>query len=435
MKKILKTIKNIALNEFVYIISDILIKAIAFISLPFFLNIMTAEDFGGFSLYQTYISIFCVFFGLNVSSAIVRYYIERVDSKKYLATAIWIVVIAGLIFSGLILGVQYLFGFFKMGYKVLVIILISTIFNCLFTVCKEVIRSEKNAKLYGIFSVLNSVLSTGIGLILIYTNKDNLALWRLISVCISSMVIGGSLTIRLICKYGIKGNLQTTKYLLSFSVPLIPYTLSTTILAQVNQLFLSKNSLSQVGIYSFSSNLAMIIYIISMALNRSLQPNLFEALRDNKDYKNQLKRNVGIFYFFYLSFIFGNDVLIWIFGNKEYLASSKVIPVLALGYGYCFLYSIYSNFLYYYKKNKLMSIYAVISAFVIVGLDLFLIPLYGYFGAAYSAMLSYVALFILGYWYVKYRLKISVFSFKIISIFQVCLIFPVVFKIIFGAFR
>lgn len=290
------------------------------------------------------------FFGLNVSNAIVRYYIDRVENKKYIATAVWILTIGGSIFSSLILGLHYSFGFFEIRSKILVIVLINTVFSGFANIGLEVIRSEKNAILYWASSVLQSVLSTALRLVLVYTIGNNLAFWRLISVCVSGMIVGGLLTIRLMYRDGIKGNLETAKYLLSYSIPLIPYTLSTTILARVNKLFLAKISLSELGIFSFASNLAMIIYIIAIALNRSLQPNLFEALRDNKDYRRLLKKNIEIFYFFYLGFIFGTDILIWIFGNDAYLGASNVIPILALGYGYFFMYSLYINFMYYYKK-------------------------------------------------------------------------------------
>jgi|LGOV01.1.fsa_nt_gb O-antigen/teichoic acid export membrane protein len=428
----LKKLRSIARNELIYVGSDILIKAIAFVSMPFFLNIMTTEDFGAFSLYVTYISIFAIFFGLNISSAIVRYYIDKVNSKKYLATAIWITLVTGAVFSALILSAHYFFGFFRFENKILIIILITTVFSCFTRIGLEIIRSEKNAVLYGFFSVLNSIISTGVGIVLIYTMKNDLAFWRLSSICISAMIVGGILTIRLMYKDGIKGNVETAKYLLSYSIPLIPYAFSTTILAQVNKLFLSQVSLSQVGIYSFASSLAMIIYIIAIALNRSLQPYLFEALRDNKDYENQLKRNIGIFYLFYICFIFGSDVLIWIFGNEAYLGAANIIPILILGYGYFFLYSLYINFMYFYKKNFMISLFSMLSAVIAVIANLILIKPYGYIGAALATLISYFSLFVFGYINVTKRLNIVVLKVKTILILQMMLILPVIIKILVG---
>lgn len=428
-----KRLKSIACNELIYIGSDILIKAISFISMPFFLKVMTPEDFGEFNLYITYSSIFAIFFGLNVSNAIVRYYVYRVEDKKYLATAVWILIIGGLIFSSLILVLHYAFGFFEIGSKILVIVLINTVFSGLVNIGLEVIRSEKNSILYGSSSVLKSVLSTALGLVLVYTIGNNLAFWRLISVCVSGMIVGGLLTIRLMYRDGIKGNLETAKYLLSYSIPLIPYTLSTTILAQVNKLFLAKISLSELGIFSFASNLAMIIYIIAIALNRSLQPNLFEALRDNKNYRRQLKKNIGIFYCFYLGFIFGTDMLIWIFGNDAYLGATNVIPILVLGYGYFFMYSLYINFMYYYKRNASVSLFSMLSAGIAIITNVLLIEPYGYLGAAFATSISYFSLFILGLVNVTKKLKIEVFDKKEIIILQIMLLLPVIVKILLGS--
>lgn len=423
-----KGLREIASDQLIYIVSDILIKAVSFISMPFFLNVMSTTDFGQFSLYLTYLNIITLVFGLNVSNAIIRYYVDKVNEKKYLVTAVWIVILSGCLFSALILSGKYVFGVVNIQSKVLVVLLISAAFNCLTNIGLEVIRSENNVMLYGISSVINSILSTAGGLLLIYNMENELAFWRLISICISSLFIGGALTVRLVYKDGIKGNLGTAKYLLSYSIPLIPYTLSSIILVQVDRFFLANISLSDVGIYSFASNLAMIIYIISMALNRSLQPKLYAALRDNKGFR--LNRNIGLFYLFYIAFIFGSDLLVLIFSNKEYQKALPVIPLLMLGYGYCFLYSIYSNFIYYYKKTSLISMFAVISAMAIIVMNYILIPRYSYFGAAYSAMISYALLFILGYWYVQKKLKIRVFEFKTICILQLSLIIPVIIKIL-----
>ena len=112
-KKIIIRLKNIIGNEFIYIGSDILIKAIAFISMPFFLNVMSTEEFGEFNVYLTYSSIFVVFFGFNVSKAIVKYYIDNENSKRYLATSIWIMIIGSLVFL-LIIYLIYLW-IFKYG--------------------------------------------------------------------------------------------------------------------------------------------------------------------------------------------------------------------------------------------------------------------------------------------------------------------------------
>ncbi len=422
-------LRSIVGNELIYIGSDILIKAIAFVSMPFFLNAMSTEEFGEFNLYLTYSSIFVVFFGLNVSKSIVKYYIDYENSKRYLATAVWIMLIGSSIFSGLLFSVNYVHGLFEFESKILAIIVINTAVIGLIEIGLEVIRSERNAKLYGVSSLAQSLISTTLGLILVYNMKDNLAFWRLISVTSSGMIISGFLVTRLLIKEGIKGNVATAKYMLSYSIPLIPYTLSTTILAHVNKLFLSKVSMSELGIYSFASNLAMIVYIIAIALNRSLQPNLFEALRDGKHYRRHIKKNIIVYYVFYLTFIFGTDILIGIFGKEAYLGAVKVVPILILGYGYFFMYSLYINFMYYHKKNYAVSTFSLMSAGIAVLSNFLLIPRYGYFGAAIATTISYFSLFIFGSFNVSKKMGIFVFSWSEQLVIQMMLIIPVTIKI------
>ncbi|RLQ94816.1 lipopolysaccharide biosynthesis protein [Falsibacillus albus] len=425
----LEIIKNIFIYEIIYIFSDMLIKAIAFISMPFFLNKMNPDEFGLFNLYTTYIGILAVFIGLNVSNAIVRYKVEKIDKKKYLATPIWIIILNATVLSGVFYIFSNFFHFIEIKKEVIIVILISTVFSCFIHVGLEIIRSEKNAILYGFVSVLHSIFSIGLGLIFIYKMEDDLGFWRLVSIFISSILVGGALVLRIVNKYGIKGNIKTARYLLSYSMPLIPYTFSTIILSQVNILFLSKVSLSQVGVYSFASNIGMIVSIIAIALNRSLQPNLFEALRDNRNYKNHLKRNIGIFYFFYITFIISTDLLIFIFGNKSYLGAVNVVPILILAYGYFFLYSLFINFMYYYKKNFKISLFSILSAGIAILSNWILVNPFGYIGAALATLVAYFSLFAFSFIYVTKKLNITVFSIKTIILLQLLLIFPVIIKI------
>lgn len=433
IKPFFRKFKRLVGSELIYIGSDILIKAIGFISMPFFLNAMSPGEFGEFNLYMTYKNIFTIFIGLNVSNAIVRYYVDKAsEDRKYLATALWIIAIGGSLFSGLILSLNYIFNFLNIGINALIVVLISTAFNCFANVGREVLRSEKNHISYGATSVLNSLISTSLGLILVYFMDNDLAFWRIVSVAIASIITGTLLTLRIIKTDGIKGNANTAKYLLSYSIPLIPYTLSTTILSQVNKIFLSTISLEEVGIFSFASNLAMIIYIIAIALNRSLQPYVFEALRDNKDTFSRMKRNTVIFYLFYILFISGTDILIWIFGNTDYYGATKVIPILILAYGYFFLYSLYVNYLYYYKKNYAISLFSILSAVVALVANYFLITPLGYFGAAIATLLAYFSLFVFGYISVTKGLAIRIISTKKLVLVQVLMIVPVLVKIFIG---
>jgi O-antigen/teichoic acid export membrane protein len=430
MGRLLNKFKSLLTNEMVYVTADILIKAIAFISLPFFVNVMSTSDFGEFSLYQTYISLFGIFFGLNVSSGIVRYYVEKENQKKYLTTLVWLVLGCGFIFSIITIVVESNFPIIGVPIKALYIICICAIFQNLMSIGLENIRAVLNAPLYGLYSLLSSVMSTSLGLVLVYTMQSELGYWRLISTMVSIVILGGLLTIGIIRRDGFTFKKETARYLLAYSLPLIPYNLSTTIIAQINIIFLADIGLSEVGIYSFASSLAMLMYVVAISLNRAYQPYLFRSLRDGTSYRTRMLRNMCLFYVMYVGFIFGSEILIWIFGNKEYSSAAGVMPIIVLGYGYFFMYSLAVNFFYYYRKNFTISLLSMASAGIILVLNIALIPLYGYYGAAWATVISYFSLFSFSYIYIQIKLKIQVLSMKYLLISQGLLVVPVIIKLI-----
>ncbi|NLK96428.1 MAG: oligosaccharide flippase family protein [Clostridiales bacterium] len=430
--RILKKAKDLLTNEIIYILADVIVKAIAFISLPFFLKIMTTSAYGEYSLYQTYVNVFTVFFCLNITTGVVRYYVDRENEKKHLTTAIWIILGFG-IFSSLVLYIEeVLFGFMNISGKVVLAICVCIIFGSIFQLGLEDIRARMKTLQYAVFSLIYTILSTVLGLILVYNMKYELGYWRLVSITITTVLLGLIMSVKVIKRDGFTFNKETAKYLLVYSVPLIQYTFSSIVISQINRVFLANNGLSEVGIFSFASNLAMMMYIIAISINRAFQPFLFKALKHSDNYKKRMYQNMLLFYFIYVVFLFSIDILIWIFGNKEYSKASAVIPVLVLGYGILYLYSIISNFMYYYKKNHVLSIYSIISAGIIVILNAILIPLYGYIGAGIAICLAYFSLFMMGISYCKRKLQIVIFSSKMIIISIIALVIPVVIKLWIG---
>jgi O-antigen/teichoic acid export membrane protein len=428
LKKIVKSLKSFQ-NEMIYVGSDILIKAVAFVSMPFFLKVMTPADFGEFNLFVSYGNLFSVFLSLNVASAIVRYYFDSVPGKKYIATALWVVLINGLIVSGIIIMTHEFYGFFAVSRKYLIMILINCLFSCFFQVGCEYLRSEKKANLYGFASISHSFISISFGLVFVYGMQNFLGYWRFVALTLSSAIVGCVLIGRICYKDGISGNIKTAKYLLSFSIPLIPYALSTIVLVHINKLFLAEISYAEVGIFSFASNIAMLLYIISMALNRSLQPEVFEALRDKKDIRSAVKKSISFFLIIYVLLTLSIDILIFIFGNQQYIKATEIIPVMNYAFANTYLYTLYVNILYYYKKNGVISLFAIINGFISIFFNALLIYYFGLWGAAIASVLSYFSLFFFSALYVHKRLKFKLFSLKEICYLHILFLIPPFFRL------
>lgn len=422
-------------DSIVYLLSDILIKAIAFLTLPFFLRFMSTSDYGEFNVYQSYTSFFGVFFALNISKGIVRYYVEKENRNTYLGTAIWINIVVGLAFSLLLLAEESIFHMTKLSTIGLLLVCVTTIASSFRDFILEDLRARMEAKKYGLCGISISVISTAIGLLLVSQRNEYLGLLRFLSTGIPLFLLAIFTTIYIFKRDTSKFDVDTCKYLLSYSIPLIPYTLSTTIIAEINKIVFSSIGFSEVGVYSFAVNLSGIIYVTVISINRAYQPYLFQALRDNKSSMKRLKQNIFLYFLAYYFFLLLLNVAIRIFGNEEYFATSYIAPIITAGYGYFFLYTLSVNYYYYYKRNWIISAIALGSA-VIIGISSYLlIPKFGYIGAALSTLIAYFSMYLFGTYYLKRWMKKEVFSLKHRIVLQFAIIVPAVLKVIFEFYR
>ncbi|GAH32940.1 unnamed protein product, partial [marine sediment metagenome] len=70
-----------------------------------------------------------------------------------------------------------------------------------------------------------------------------------------------------------------------------------------------------------------------------------------------------------------------------------------------FLYTLYGNYSFYRKKTGLISLTTLFAGGINIGLNYWLIPIYGYVAAAYTTLVSYFLLFLFHFLNVKYILK------------------------------
>lgn len=421
--------KNKIPDSVIYLFTDVLIKAIAFLTLPLFLKYMSTSEYGEFNVYQSYASFCSVFFALNISKGIVRYYVECGKKKTYLGTVVWVDIVVGCIFSLLFLGEEYALNLSKLPMSGVTLVCIGTIGNSFSNLILEDLRARMEARKYGLCGIFISIVSTALGLVLVINFKENLGLLRYFSVCFPLVVLAFVTTIYIFKRDTAKFDWYTCKYLLSYSLPLIPYTLSTTIIAEVNKIVFSSIGFSEVGIYSFAVNLSSIMYVAVISINRAYQPYLFQALRDGKNPSNKLKQNLLLYFSVYYGFLLLLNFAIRILGNSDYLDTAFVAPIITAGYGYFFLYSLSVNYYYYYKKNWIISFIALASAVVIGSLSYLLIPVWGYVGAALSTFLAYFLMYLVGNVYLKAKMGIKVFSIQQHLVLQGAVLIPAIIKV------
>ncbi|WP_081440584.1 oligosaccharide flippase family protein [Thermotoga petrophila] len=206
---------------------------------------------------------------------------------------------------------------------------------------------------------------------------------------------------RLIC-------VETWKYSLRIGLPVILHNLAGVILVQFDR-FVIQDMIGPraVGLYSYAYNLAMAPLIILGATNLAWVPWFYDkmALNEKEDIRNKSKIYNELFL---LSLIVIYITIPWlglIMAPKTYYQSLNILPIVIASYYMQFLYTLYVNFAFYFKRTLSVAVGTVLSGVINIVLNILLVPIFGYEVAALTTLISYFLLLTFHYINVRFFLK------------------------------
>lgn len=192
---------------------------------------------------------------------------------------------------------------------------------------------------------------------------------------------------------------------LKYNLPLMPYYLSMILLNHSDRLMIQKiDGYEDAALYSVSYSAAMVIFVISGALNLSLQSWLFKELKIkdcSRDKSRLITVGTIIVAFCAVVEIILAPELILILGGKKYLEAIWVMPPLAISVVVMYIYQQYANVLFYYKKTKFVLFASVFAAVCNIILNAIFIPIFGYVSGGYTSLVSYLIVMILYFMFSK----------------------------------
>ena len=172
--------------------------------------------------------------------------------------------------------------------------------------------------------------------------------------------------------------------------------------------------LSETGIYTTAFYIGMIIEIPRRAISQISIPYISENIKEQnfkkieKNYKDISIHQMIIGVLFYIILILNIDN---IFPNSEKFYSGKdTVYIIGLSKLIIMSFSYNSELISLSKYYKFTVITIICLAILTIGLNLFLIPIFGMIGAAYASLISITFYNLLKHIFIKYKMKISPFS-------------------------
>lgn len=157
---------------------------------------------------------------------------------------------------------------------------------------------------------------------------------------------------------------------------------------------------SQVGIYSASYKLAMLITIFLQAFRYAAEPFFFAQAKNqdrNKIYVKVMNYFVGVVLMFFLVVSLNIDIFKYFIPNPAYWEGLRIVPILLLANVWS---GVYINQSIWYKlsgQTKFGAYIAVGGATITITLNFLFIPLYGYMAAAWATFIVYALQMIASY--------------------------------------
>lgn len=159
-------------------------------------------------------------------------------------------------------------------------------------------------------------------------------------------------------------------------------------------------ALFQVGVYSASYKLAMLVSIFLQAYRFAAEPFFFKLNKGTDErllYGKIMNYFIAIVILFFLMVSLNLPILKYFISNKTYWEGLKVVPILLMANVFL---GIYFNQSIWYKlsgQTKYGAIIAIIGATITFVLNIAFIPKYGYMACAWTTMLVYFLQMIISY--------------------------------------
>lgn len=433
--------KIVAKSGIWYAISNILVKATAFLTTPLFTRLLTQEQYGEYSNIASWVTILTVVTGFDAYTTVIR---SKHDFDSDMDTYVSSVYIMNITVTIIVFALVYVFWDFLSPFFAIEKKYFSIIFPYLLVLpAYNLFMTEQRAyykyKLFAIFTIVTTLLSAVVSVLLVL-EMDNKLDGRVIGQYVPPFIFYILIAFVILVK-GHKVKLKYVKYAAVISLPLVPHLLSLNILSSSARIMLKQMCGAEMAaLYSVDYNCVQIITILFDSVNKAWAPWLMDALHA-KEYE-QTKKISNIYFgammFLCLGILLIGPEIILILGGENYMKAIWALPPLLTACVFQIAYTMYVNVEFYMKKTISVAIATGIAAVVNIILNIILIPRFGFIASSFNTLFSYFVLYSVHYIYI-HKIKVSfVFKTKIINlglIFMICIMALIYLVYIFNFIR
>lgn len=380
-------------TSFWYTISSFLAKGIVFIMLPFYVRLLTKEQYGDYSNMMSWVNLIVGTAMMNLQFVIIKSQnTNKEEVPKYLINSYYaILLILAIFLTPLIIFKNQIAFILQMDNFSLSIVIIYSLFVPMFYLYQAYLRSTFKLKEFVVINIIIALLSAIFSLTFLYLTNSEIRYYY--------FVIAQTLPIILFAIYYLikvllverKISKKHIKEAFSIGLPMIPHLLGITILSKVDRIMITSIiGASATADYSVAYNLSMIVTTLSTALNSAFMPWLIKQLSEDK--KESIKKPILLQVILIMIITIGISIIapevMIIWAGRKYAEVIYIIPPIMIGVLFTHIYTIFYNIEIFYNAKKMLVLSSVIASIFNLISNYIFIRIYGYESAAYTTLVS-----------------------------------------------
>lgn len=383
-----------------YTVCNMLQKIAAFLIIPFLTRMLSTSDYGLYSVFLSWVDIIEILATMRMySNGYVAGLVKNSDDQDKYTCSIQFITVLNIIIC---FGIFFIFSnqvsdLIQIDKNLIYYMFFSFFATASVGIWSSRQRVNNRYKLMVIVTLLYSVLAPVASIIGAYVSVNRLEAVIEVRVLTQFIIAIPFFLMNLLGK----NKMIVWRYCkdtLTYNLPLIPYYLSMVLLNSSDRIMIKAIvGETEAGIYSVAYSLSMAVFVFVGALNLSLQPWLFNKLKNSKpDGANEvISFSTCFIAALNICVLILSPELIKIISTDRYIDAIWTMPPIICSLLIIFIYQQFLNIHFYFGENKIVFITSIIAASLNLLLNYIFIRLIGYISAGYTTLISYSVIMLL----------------------------------------
>ena len=379
----------------------VLQKGISFFLMPLYTAFLSPSDYGILGVVSSVSALMAVFITLGLEAAAARFYYkynkDEDQAKKIYGNVALVILANSLLWGSIFIGghkwlVQPMVGDIEF-YPYVFIGLLYVIVTPMYLLYQNYLQTRQNAALYGVNSLLFFLLQVVLTVLSLTVFKLGV-IGVLLSQLATAVVFFIYVFFSFVRKQTLKLDRKTLKDCFSYSLPLLPHTLANWSNGTLDKLLVNGiRSQSDAGMYNLGQQYGSVMTFVANAINQAYVPWFYEKVNEGKQGLKRIVQTADasiclVSVIAIIMSLFAEEIFGIMIKNPAYNGVWRIVPCIVFAYVFQSIYFFFVNVLFL-KDTQVIFIITVTSIFVNIGLNLLLIPEFGFVGSAIACLLTY----------------------------------------------